>query len=150
MSSDSKIYNYILIAIVLIAFVIYLIPTYQIPKTYNVGNKKLKVISADKYKPAHFTKYTISNKWNDKFDYWQGANNVCKFYGMHLGTNEELLEVFTSKLKYSEIPQGGWFWTSSEISNDNSKAFVIDFTTGFITKNFKIVQNNVMCVKSEK
>ena len=59
-------------------------------------------------------------------DYWSGAKVACQNIGMQLPDISTLTSISKKKNEYAELPQSGYFWTSTEV--DNLYAGIVDFS----------------------
>ena len=60
---------------------------------------------------------------------WGGAKKACADAGMSLPDYATLYKIYQKKSEYQNLPQGGFFWSSSD--HDASFASFMNFSTGF-------------------
>ncbi|HPT41155.1 MAG TPA: hypothetical protein PLG15_02095 [Candidatus Gastranaerophilaceae bacterium] len=57
--------------------------------------------------------------YNDKDNYWKGADNACRAYGMRLPTKAELQDMYKQRKEIGNM-NPGWYWSGEEISSDEN------------------------------
>ena len=121
---------------------------------------------------AHPNKETSNNKYNDirnlfaaKFTkgcageelsglgcvvntgqslYWQDAKDKCTSLGMALPDRETLRNIAAQKANYPNLPQSGYFWSSSEYGQYG--AWYVSFEGGGAYSDGKLHKDGVLCV----
>ena len=87
-------------------------------------------------------------KW-DKDGYWSpscwgGARKACNDIEMSLPDKSTLLNLYSKKNQYPDIPQSGWFWSSSEFNS--TFAYRVHFDDRDMNILNKGIQFSVLCV----
>ena len=90
------------------------------------------------YDPVSEAPYTSNN------NYWAGAKKKCESLGMTLPDNGTLKNIYNQKSSSPNLPQSGWFWSSSE--RNTYVAWYVGFDNGDESRNTKDGHGGVLCV----
>lgn len=75
---------------------------------------------------------------------WGGAKKACDDIGMTLPDKSTLLSIYKKKSEYSELPQSGFYWSSSEYNTNI--AWFVDFSNGDANGYSKGGRYGALCV----
>lgn len=75
---------------------------------------------------------------------WAGAKKACADRGMSLPDKDTLLSICNKKSEYPELPQAGWFWSSSEEST--ASAYYVFFNQSSSSTYRKYNHDGALCV----
>ena len=75
---------------------------------------------------------------------WQDAKDKCTSMGMTLPDKGTLKNIYNQKASNPNLPQSGWFWSSSEYIADRAWSVIFDYGTEF--NRHKSVRGGVLCV----
>ncbi len=90
------------------------------------------------YDPVSEAPYTSNN------NYWAGAKKKCESLGMTLPDKETLVNIANKRASNPNLPQTGWFWSSSELYTIT--AWGVSFDSGIEYGYGKYNQLGVLCV----
>ena len=75
---------------------------------------------------------------------WGGAKKACADIGMSLPDKVTLLSIYNKKSEYSDLPQAGYFWSSSE--SMRNAAYRVNFSNGGTYNGLKGGHNVALCL----
>lgn len=75
---------------------------------------------------------------------WGGAKKACDDIGMSLPDKSTLLSIYNKKSAYPELPQLGYYWSSSE--SNTYGAWFVYFSSGRANASRKDDRNGALCV----